>query len=160
MIKLIFASDLNGVIGDGNKLPWNLPEDLERFKELTTGHTVLMGRKTYESLPFYPKGLPNRKNVVVSRSLVGTPEIQVVRDLEDYLKNFPKEETLWIIGGAEIYNNSLPYVDEIYQTLIDIQVKGDTKFTIEDSLDFSLDLVERKVSSTSLEYWNINYFRE
>lgn len=162
MICLIFASDLSGNIGNDNKLPWDLPEDLKRFRELTTGHTVLMGRKTYESLPCYPNGLPGRTNIVVTRHGINTPEgVQVINDLESYLRDFPKDETLWVIGGGEIYEASLPYVDKIYHTLIDIRVNGDTKFIVPESNDFSLESLDKFGfdNPDSPKYWNIVYSR-
>ena len=144
MINLIYACDLYGAIGKDNKLPWNLPEDLERFKHLTSGHTVIMGRKTYESLPMFPKGLPGRRNVVVSNTIDSNEHVEVVRSLTDFIESFPVDQTLWVIGGGEIYQVAVPLVDNVYQTLIDVRINGaDTWFKIDDYPQFKLVEIQR-----------------
>lgn len=129
MINLIYASDINGVIGKGNGLPWHFKEDLSYFKELTKGSSVLVGRKTYESLPFFPKGLPSRKNIVLSRTLESNEFITVISDLPEYLKSFPKAETLWVIGGAEVYKQALQYANMVYRTNVRKAYDGDVVYT-------------------------------
>lgn len=136
MINLIFASDRSGVIGVNNSIPWNIPYDLKRFRTLTLNSKVVMGRKTYESIPFYPKGFPSRENVIVSKTLKNIPGCLVVDSLEAYLDSVKPEDTVWIVGGSEIYKKALPYVDNIYHTEVEINVKGDTYFKIpEEEMD-------------------------
>ena len=130
MINLIYASDRNGIIGIENRLPWTIPRDLKRFKRLTYGCTVIMGRKTYESLPFFPKGFTGRENVIVSRTLGSVEGCIVVQDLEQYLKDFPKNKPIWVIGGGEVYRAALPFADRIYHTRVDADVQGDTSFIL------------------------------
>ncbi|MBR2185539.1 MAG: dihydrofolate reductase [Prevotella sp.] len=117
MITIISAVAKNRAIGFQNKLLYWLPNDLKRFKSLTTGHTIIMGRKTFESLP---KGaLPNRRNVVISRSAKSLPGCDVYHSLEEALRSCGKDEDIYIIGGATIYEQSLPYADRLCLTEID-----------------------------------------
>ncbi|HEY8396146.1 MAG TPA: dihydrofolate reductase [Bacilli bacterium] len=118
-IKGIVACDKNGLIGNNGALPWRVPEDLKFFKEMTYGKTVVMGRKTWESLGSKP--LPGRRNIVLSRSLDYTDNI--ARSVDDILKLHADE--VWIIGGAEIYNLFIPYYDEFYWSEIHGDFKGD-----------------------------------
>ena len=105
MLSLIVAVAQNGVIGDRNALLWHISEDLKHFKALTSGHPVVMGRKTYESLG---RPLPNRTNVVVSRQELEIPGCRVVHSLDEALALFPGDEEVFIIGGAQIYAEALP----------------------------------------------------
>ena len=141
-IYSIAAMDEGRVIGKDNRLPWDIPEDVKRFSELTRGHTVLMGRKTYLSLPENVRPLPHRKNVVVTRSpekLAGETQIEVCRAPIDFVKEFRASEsgTLWIVGGEEIYRVTLPFVDQIYLTVVRGRHEGDTFFPEFES-EFSL----------------------
>lgn len=124
MIKIIAAMSKNRVIGDSNSLIWSLPNDLKRFKQLTTGQTVIMGRKTYESIG---RPLPNRRNIIITRDenyeAIGC---EIVNSLEEAL--LLSGEDCFIIGGGEIYKQSLPIADKIYLTLIQEDFKGDTSF--------------------------------
>ncbi|MBE0557976.1 MAG: dihydrofolate reductase [Proteobacteria bacterium] len=122
-LLIIAALDRNRVIGKGGKLPWHLPDDLKRFKRLTTGHTVLMGRKTFDSLE---KRLPNRRNVVVSsRPMEG---VESDGYLSEALQALEGVEVVFIIGGGEIFRQSLPIVDGLYLTVVDGEHDGDTFF--------------------------------
>ena len=123
MIKLIAAYDDNNGIGKDGKIPWNVPEDLEWFKHLTTGHVVLMGYKTWQSLG--NKALPNRENIVLTKNsysslFYAAPDIHVVDDFEAALWTYKKianpGKDLWIIGGAQVYQKALDLdlVDEMY----------------------------------------------
>lgn len=125
-ISMIVAVDSNGGIGKDNKLLWHIPGDLKRFKEITTGKTVVMGRKTFESLPF-KNGLPNRKNVVLTR----TPKdsIENVTYINIILNN--SEEEIFIIGGAEIYKLFMPYCNKLYLTQVFTKTDADTFFEVE-----------------------------
>jgi dihydrofolate reductase len=125
-IVIIVAMARNGIIGAENKLPWYLPGDLKRFRKLTMGHTVVMGRKTFESLPNGP--LPGRRNVVLSRSERKFPEgVVVLSTLDDVLK-MANENKLFIIGGGDIYRQLLPFACCLELTLIDHDFEGDTRF--------------------------------
>jgi len=140
MIKMIYASDALGCIGKDNGLPWHLPSDLRRFKELTLGQIVVMGRKTYESLPERFRPLPGRTNVVVTKTpisnivLAGSsvlhPNLIIVNSLIDYLKSVPKEKEVWIIGGATVYEQAVHLADEVYHTRIFGEYDGDAFFDV------------------------------
>ena len=114
MISIIAAVAKNRAIGFENKLIYWLPNDLKRFKALTTGHTIVMGRKTFESLP---KGaLPNRRNVVLSRTTKELPDCDVYPSLEKALKSCKPDEDIYIIGGARVYEQALPFADRLCLT--------------------------------------------
>ena len=114
MINIIAAVAKNGAIGFENKLIYWLPNDLKRFKALTTGHTIVMGRRTFESLP---KGaLPNRRNVVLSTTLKELPGCEVFPNLKAALKSCKKDEEVFIIGGARVYEQALPLADRLCLT--------------------------------------------
>lgn len=124
MISIIVATSKNRVIGNNNSLIWKLPADLKRFKQITTGNTVVMGRKTYESIG---KPLPNRRNIIITRDtnyLVDNCE--VVNSLEEALMLCNND--CFIIGGGEIYKQSLDIADKIYLTLVQEDFEGDTYF--------------------------------
>jgi len=129
MLYLIVAYDQNKVIGFNNEMPWHFKEDLAYFKKTTLNHTVLMGRKTYESiLAMIKKPLPNRKNIVVSNSLIDD-NVEVISDLESFLKTHKdSEEIIFVIGGASIYKAALPYAKRLYITHILDSYEGDTFF--------------------------------
>ena len=123
-ISLICAVSQNGVIGRDNRLPWHLPADLAHFKRLTTGHHILMGRKTYESIG---KPLPNRTNIVITRQAdFQAGGCLVANSLEEALGLCVNNEELFIIGGAEIYRQALPIANKIYLTYIRHNFEGDT----------------------------------
>ena len=114
MINIIAAIAQNKAIGNNNKLLYWLPNDLKRFKALTTGHTIIMGRKTYNSLP---KGaLPNRRNVVLSRSLTEIEGCEVYTSLENALQHCAANEEIYILGGASVYEQALPLADRLCLT--------------------------------------------
>ena len=117
MISIIAAVAKNRAIGYKNKLLYWLPNDLKRFKQLTTGHTIIMGRNTYDSLP---KGaLPNRRNVVLSRSVKELPGCDVYPSLKAALQSCKADEDIYIIGGARVYEQALPLADRLCLTEID-----------------------------------------
>lgn len=124
-VTLIAAMDRNYAIGADNKLLWHLPADMAYFKAKTTGKTVLMGRKTFESLG---RPLPNRRNVVLTRQKGLVLEgCEIVHDIKDALDRFRGEE-LMIIGGAEIYTLSLPYADKLLLTEVEADIVGSDAF--------------------------------
>jgi dihydrofolate reductase len=117
------------VIGKGNQLIWKLPGDLPRFKALTTGHPIIMGRKTYESIG---RPLPNRTNIVITRSddFVADSSVRITHSLAEALAEAQliEEEEIFIIGGGEIYTQALPFADRLYLTLVDDDQEGDVYF--------------------------------
>lgn len=126
MINLIAAMSQNYQIGLNNQMPWHLPEDLTYFKETTMHHTVLMGRKTYESIG-HP--LPNRRNIVLTHNQDFSSEgIEVIHTFEEALALCNTLSEVFIIGGGEIYKAFIPYADRLYLTLIDQVITGDTSF--------------------------------
>ena len=115
-LSIIVAVASDGAIGRANDLLWHLPADLKRFKELTTGHTILMGRKTFESLPRGP--LPNRRNIIISRSLPAQPGAEVYPTIQQAMEACASDEEVFIIGGGEIYRQLLPNTERIYLTRV------------------------------------------
>lgn len=145
-IYCIVAMDQARVIGKDNGLVWNLPEDMRRFKELTSNCTVVMGRKTYDSLPEKFRPLPNRKNIVLSKQTgLSIQGVSVFLSFEDFLKSseYQSSNKVWIIGGEQIYRATLPYWDEVYLTLVDGEHLGDA-YLPEFEYDFLLKDEERK----------------
>ena len=146
----IWAQSTDGIIGDGAGMPWHLPEDLQHFKQITSGHPVIMGRRTWESLPVKP--LPGRKNIVISSREAGSWSrgASVVSDIPDLA------EDAWIIGGAQIYAATLDEVDVIERTLIDVHPNVPASNAVyAPRIDDDFTLVEETgwmVSSTSLRY--------
>ena len=126
MISIIVAVAKNGVIGDKNSLLWHLREDMIHFRTITSGHPVVMGRKTYDSIG---RPLPKRTNVVITRDTDLTIEgCTMAHSLEQAIELFEPSEEIFIIGGAQIYNQALPLADRIYLTVIDKEYEGDTSF--------------------------------
>jgi dihydrofolate reductase len=135
MIILIAAASLNNALGKNNDLVWHLPDDFKRFKQLTSGHHIIMGRKTFES---FPKPLPNRTHVVISRQLDYRPEGCIVVDsMESAIAYCPKDQDVYIIGGGEIYNLGMPVADKIELTRVEGVFDADAFFPeIEEQLWF------------------------
>ena len=126
-ISLIVAVAEDRAIGDKGNLLWHLSSDLKRFKAITTGHTIIMGRKTYDSLP--NGALPNRRNIVVSRQLKSLKDAEVYSDIDEALKATSDEDIVYIIGGGEIYKETFPRADELHITLIHKSYpEADTRF--------------------------------
>ena len=128
MLSIVVAKAKNNIIGKEDKLVWHLPADLQHFKELTTGHVIIMGRKTFNSLG---KVLPNRKHIVFSQNpdfKVKDENVQVVHsmlEIQEYIEN---EEENFVIGGAMIYNLLMPHVTKMYVTEIEEEFEGDCFF--------------------------------
>lgn len=122
----ILATDKLGNIGKDNKIPWRVPSDLKRFKRLTKNHAIIMGRKTYESLE---GPLLHRTNIVISREKHETtvPGQVWAQNMTEALELCPPNKTAWIIGGAEIYKQFMPYVDVVHHTIIDTEIQGDAQ---------------------------------
>lgn len=121
---IVAISRENRAIGKDGKIPWHLPEDLKKFKARTQHHTIIMGRKTYESIG---KPLPKRRNIVVSRTMKKPEgvELELVASLDEALKLCSTDEENFIIGGAEIYAQTMNSIDRIYLTTVDRVVEGD-----------------------------------
>ncbi|HZY16302.1 MAG TPA: dihydrofolate reductase [Ramlibacter sp.] len=125
-LGLIYARARNGVIGKDNAMPWHLPEDLAHFKRTTLGAPVIMGRKTWESLPPKFRPLPGRQNIVVTRDPQWqAPGAQRAGSLEDAITLCGNAPRAWVTGGAEIYQLALPLADEVVVTEIDADYDGD-----------------------------------
>lgn len=126
MITLIAAAAENNALGKDNAMLWHLPDDFKRFKEITTGHYIIMGRKTFES---FPKLLPNRTHVIITRQKGYAPEGCIVVDsMENAIAACPKEEDIFIIGGGEIYNLGMPFADIIELTRVHGSFEADAFF--------------------------------
>lgn len=128
MLSIIVAKAKNNIIGKDNTMLWKLPDDLKRFKEMTEGKTIIMGRKTFESLG---EVLPNRKHIIFSQNpdlKVDNENVQVVHSLLEIQELIEKQEEAFIIGGSMIYNLLMPYVKKMYVTEINQEFDGDTFF--------------------------------
>lgn len=160
-VSIIAAVAKNGAIGYENKLIYWLPNDLKRFKALTTGHTIVMGRRTFESLP---KGaLPNRRNVVLTRNANFTaPDIEVFASLELALASCGADEEVYVIGGASVYREAMPLADRLCLTLVDdTPAHADAFFPDFDELkwDLTLDEAHEPDERHSYAYRFVNYER-
>lgn len=128
MLSIIVAVAENNVIGKDNQLIWHLPEDLKRFKQLTTGHTIIMGRKTFESLG---RVLPNRKHIVLCNDMemkVEDKNVEILKDISMLKEYIDSDEENFVIGGATIYKLLMPYAKKLYLTLIHEEFEGDVYF--------------------------------
>jgi dihydrofolate reductase len=139
MISIIVAIAENGVIGKDNQLLWKLSADLKQFRKLTTGHSVIMGRKTFESIG---RALPNRTNIVISRqkSLVLPEGVLKTDSLENAIeiaKTHGGNEEIFIIGGGNIYGQALKFTDKIYLTEVKTSIEGDVFFCVLNSGDWN-----------------------
>ena len=125
-INMIFARAANGVIGRDNTIPWRLPEDMARLKRLTTGWPVIMGRKTWDSLPPKFRPLPGRANIVITRQADWKEDgAETAASLPDALALYAASEEVWILGGAQIYAQAMPLANRIEVTEIDENIEGD-----------------------------------
>lgn len=122
--KAIAAMSENRVIGNGNKIPWHLPDDFKWFKKMTTGQIVVMGRKTFESIG---RPLPNRTTIVLSRTHFHFPGVQTISDLSQ-LDSVNEAQEIFICGGAQIYEQTLPLCSDLYLTQVKRVVEGDAFF--------------------------------
>jgi dihydrofolate reductase len=166
--KAIAAMSLNRVIGAGNKIPWHLPEDFKWFKQMTTGHVIVMGRKTFESIG---RPLPNRETIVLSASGFLHPGVRVVRNLDDLVQlcssdlakpphpalspaggegvqrtgeGRGSQREFFICGGAKVYEQALPLCSDLYLTLVKREVEGDAFFPpFEDQFELQEEILER-----------------
>lgn len=140
MLSIIACHDQNRVIGYENKMPWHLPNDLKRVKTLTTGNTIVMGRKTYESLG---KALPNRRNVVITRDVSFKPnDADVIHSLEEINA---LEGHVYIFGGQNLYEQTIDMVEDMYVTVIENKYPGDAFFPEYTFEDFTVKSIEEGI---------------
>jgi len=135
-LSLIVATDKKNGIGKNNQLLWHLPKDLQFFKKTTSGHPIIMGRKTFDSIG---KALPNRRNIVISRQAdLVISGVEVYPNLAAAVAACTKEEEIFVIGGGEIYQQALPIANKIYLTKVDHQFDADTYFKNLDLKDWEV----------------------
>lgn len=162
MLSIIVAKANNNVIGKDNTLIWHLPEDLKRFKALTTGKTIIMGRKTFDSLG---RILPNRKHVIITRNVdfkVDSDMVKVVHEIEGLKEYINSNEECFVIGGGVIYNMLMPYANKIYATVINENFEGDTYFPIIDENIWKIDKREKGIKNEEnpYDYEYIDYIKK
>lgn len=160
-LSIIAAVGRNGEIGINNKLPWSIPEDMKRFKEITSRHTVIMGRKTFESIG---RPLPNRKNVIITnRKNFTAPEGCIVVDsVESAFQETVNDGEVFVIGGAKIYESMLPLVERMYITAVDKEFEADTYFPEFDQSEWKISWVSighRTESESPVNFSYIIYER-
>jgi dihydrofolate reductase len=149
--KAIAAMSLNRVIGNGSRIPWHIPEDFKWFKQMTMGHVIVMGRKTFQSIG---KPLPNRTTIVLSRSIDPIPGVSTISRLTEL---DPKDsrwlgKTIFICGGAEVYRQALPLCSDLFLTLVKREVEGDVFFP-----EFESQFVLEKEITESEEFKILHY---
>lgn len=152
-VVLLVAVARNRVIGCDNRLPWHLPEDLQRFKALTLGHAVLMGRKTWESLPPRFRPLPGRRNIVVTRQEdYAAPGAEVAHSLPAALRLAGDSGRLFVIGGADIYAQALPIADTLEITEVALEPEGDAQFPDIPGAEWEETAREPRVAANGIRY--------
>lgn len=154
MFSIIVAVSKNNMIGKDNSIPWFIPEDLKRFKEITMGKKMIMGRKTFESLPGV---LPGRKHIILTRNKdykVDNENVEVYYDFDDLINKFKdSEEEIFIIGGSEIYNKFYKHANKLFLTEVDLEVDGDTTFPIIDLNEWNLvNSSSKNISKSNIAY--------
>ena len=162
MISIIVAKAKNNIIGGDNKLLWHISDDLKRFKEITSGNTIIMGRKTFESLPGV---LPKRKHIILTRDKnfsVDNENVEVIHSIDEIINNYKNSSVeTFIIGGGQIYKEFLPYADKLYITEVLKDFEGDTSFPQVDeniwAVDYSSDVLIN--AKDGLEYKFVNYIK-
>ncbi|KQT13614.1 dihydrofolate reductase [Ramlibacter sp. Leaf400] len=158
-LGLVYARSRNGVIGKDNQLPWRLPEDMAHFKAVTMGCPVIMGRKTWDSLPPKFRPLPGRRNVVVSRQAQwNEPGAERAASLEDAIALCAGAPRVWVTGGAEIYRQALPLAHRVEVTLVDGDFEGDA-YAPELGPEWAQAARQDHVSATGQPYSFITYER-
>ena len=163
MLSLIVAIAENNVIGKDNKLIWHISEDLKRFKSITSGSKMLMGRKTFESLPGV---LPNRKHIIITRDdkyTVDSDQVSIINDLDSFIKTHENsDEEIFIIGGAEIYKQLLPHCKKLYLTKVLQSFEGDTYFPEIDYSKYEVEYSSDKITDekSGLTYSFVNLIRK
>lgn len=159
-VSLIAAQAKNRAIGKDGAIPWHIPEDLKRFKRLTMGKPIIMGRKTYESIG---RALPGRSNIVVTRNpnfeAEGVTVTHSLLEATDFARTLNSEE-FFVIGGQQLYAAALPDADRLYLTYVDIEVEGDTFFPEFDQDDWlELEREPRRSEKSGLAFSFVTYAR-
>ena len=160
MLSIIVAIDNNNGIGKNNSMPWHLSDDLKRFKTITMGHTVIMGRNTWLSLPFKP--LKGRRNIVISTNMPQIEGCEIARSIQEAIELIANEEQAYIMGGARIYQQTINFADELIVTHIHKSFDGiDTHFPKIDSNDWKIHEQSEILfdESSQLKYQYITYKR-
>lgn len=156
-LTLIAARARNGAIGHQNQLPWHLPEDLRHFRATTTGHTVLMGRKTWESIN---RVLPGRQMVVISRQSPALPHgVEAATSLQEAIERHADEAELFVIGGAQIYAEAWPLADRIILTEIDLSPEADAFLPAPDPAEWTRCSYQPATSEGGIRYAIAEYVR-
>lgn len=152
-VSIIAAIGKNRELGRGNELLWHIPDDLKRFKGLTTSHPVIMGRKTWDSLPERARPLPNRTNIVVSRQQLEIPSALVAGSVSEAIEKALEldQQEVFVIGGAQVYEAALPYTDRLYLTIIDDTKAADTFFPAYENI------FTKKISDEEREHNGLHY---
>ena len=159
-ISLVAAVARDGVIGRDGGLPWRLPEDMAHFREMTTGHPVVMGRRTWDSLPDRFRPLPGRRNVVVTSNGAWSVEgAERAASLDAALQLLTGEERVSVIGGGAIFSAALPLADELILTEIDLEVAGDTFFPAWDRAEFEETAREEHMSESGVPFSFVRYVK-
>lgn len=153
MVSLVVAIGDNHVIGKDGWMPWNLPEDLKTFRAITLNHDIVMGRTTFDAMK---KPLPKRHTYIITRNedySFDHENVTVVHDFDKLLEEYKhKDEILYVCGGAKIYEYALPWVDEMWISLVDEHYEGDTFFPMFDKDDFIIETKEKKEGFTLIHY--------
>lgn len=152
-VSIVAAIGRNRELGRGGDLLWHIPDDLKRFKGLTTSHPVIMGRKTWDSLPERARPLPNRTNIVVSRQQLEIPSALVAGSVSEAIEKALEldQQEVFVIGGAQVYEAALPYTDRLYLTIIDDTKAADTFFPAYENI------FTKKISDEEREHNGLHY---
>ena len=160
MFSIIVAYNQDNIIGKNNKLPWYIPDDLKRFKELTTDKKIIMGRKTFESLP---KVLPKRKHLVLTTNKNFSyvdENVEIITDFKKLIEEYKNsKEEVFVIGGGEIYKLFLPYSKKLYITEVNFKIDGDATFPEFDASEWNLDFQSKTLKYENIEFCYKNYSR-
>lgn len=159
-LGLIWAQGRNSIIGHQGQMPWHLPEDLAHFKSQTMGCSVIMGRKTWDSIPTPFRPLPGRRNIVITRQTDWTSTgAEVAHSVEEALHRCQGERRVWVMGGGQIYEQAMPYADMVEMTQIDLNPGGDTHAPKLDDEWERHAVTEWRSSRTGLRYRFATYLR-
>ena len=162
MLSIIVATAKNNIIGKEDRLLWYIPEDLKRFKQITLNKTIIMGRKTFDSIG---RVLPDRKHIILTKSKnmkVDNEKVEIINDVKFLEKYIYSSEEHFVIGGQSIYSMLLPYTNKLYMTSIDCTIEGETRFPEINPNEWKLIKTENGVKSDSnaYDYKHLTYVRK
>lgn len=161
MISMICAIARNNVIGNNNSLIWHIPSDLKRFKSITSGSTIIMGRKTFESLPGV---LPKRKHIVITRDenyTVDNENVEIFHSVDEVLRTYENiTEEVYIIGGGQIYKEFLPHADKLHLTILEKDFEGDTFFPEINNAEWITEEKSDIITENDIDYYFIDLKRK